>query len=158
MPLAISSPAFADNESMPAKYTCDGDDTSPPLVFSGVPEGTKSLALIIDDPDAPDPAAPRRTWVHWVLYNLPPDTAGLPEGVPARKLPTGTLVGTNDSGDAEYGSPCPPIGTHRYIHHLYALDAMLPEMDKPAKAELLAAMKGHVVEKAEIIGLYRRNR
>ncbi|OFW82783.1 MAG: hypothetical protein A2018_00015 [Alphaproteobacteria bacterium GWF2_58_20] len=158
MPLSISSPVFADHEPLPAKYTCDGDGISPPLVFSGVPENTKSLVLVVDDPDAPDPAAPRMIWVHWILYNLPPDTSGLPEGVPPYALPEGTRAGITDSGNTEYGSPCPPTGTHRYIHHLYALDIVLPDMNQPAKPVLLAAMAGHVLEKADLAGLYRRKR
>src|SRR6478672_746406 len=112
MALSISSPAFAAGGSIPAKYTCEGQDVSPALTWTGVPAGAKSLALIVDDPDAPDPAAPKRVWVHWVLYNVPPTTTGLAEAVPPAALPPGTREGTNDWGKTGYGGPCPPIGRH----------------------------------------------
>ncbi len=110
MSMNIKSPAFAHNQSIPARHTCDGQDVSPQLAWSGVPAGAKSLALIVDDPDAPDPAAPQRTFVHWVLYNMPPTVAGLAEGVASDNLPTGTLQGLNDWNNKGYGGPCPPIG------------------------------------------------
>jgi len=156
MKLTLESTAFAPGASMDARHTCEGDDLSPPLSWSGVPAGTKSLALIVDDPDAPDPAAPRRTWVHWVLYNLPPDTAGLPEGVTSAKLPAGTGDGVNDWKRSGYGGPCPPIGRHRYFHKLYALDVVLPDLDQPDKARLLEAMEGHVLAQTELIGTYKK--
>ena len=158
MTLTLASPAFAHNGSLPARLTCDGRDVSPELRWSGLPVGTQSLALIVDDPDAPDPAAPRMTWVHWVLYNIPPTAAGLPEGVAVRDLPPGTREGMNDWGRTGYGGPCPPIGRHRYFHKLYALDMVLPDLGKPAKAGLEQAMKGHVLASTELVGTYQRSR
>lgn len=157
MSLSLTSTAFDAGASIPVKHTCDGGNISPPLAWSGVPPAARSLALIVDDPDAPDPAAPQRIWVHWVLYNLPADAHGLPEGVRPRDLPAGSREGVNDWQESGYGGPCPPIGRHRYIHKLYALDAMLPELDRPGKAELERAMRGHIVGQAELTGLYQRN-
>ncbi|WP_287962622.1 YbhB/YbcL family Raf kinase inhibitor-like protein [Alcanivorax sp.] len=154
MSFEIRSTAFNEGGSIPAKYTCDGDDVSPPLAWSGLPAGTRSLALIADDPDAPDPRAPRMTWVHWVLYNLPPDASGLPEAVTT--LPPGTLEGINDWKRTGYGGPCPPIGRHRYFFKLYALDEALPDLNQPTKDELLRAMKGHVLGEAVLMGTYAR--
>jgi Raf kinase inhibitor-like YbhB/YbcL family protein len=155
--LRITSTAFADGAEIPAKHTCEGSDLSPPLAWSGVPAGTKSLVLIVDDPDAPDPKAPRITWVHWVLYNLPPGSTGLAEAVGAA-LPPGTQVGFNDWKRADFGGPCPPIGRHRYFHKLYALDAEL-NLDKPVtKSAVEAAMRGHVLEEAQIIGTYQKQK
>ena len=154
MTLRISSPAFTDGGEIPASFTCEGRDLSPELLFEGVPEGTQSLALIVDDPDAPDPAAPKMTWVHWVLFDLPPDTSKLPEGVTA--LPGGTREGLNDWKRTGYGGPCPPIGRHRYFFKLYALDAKLPHLEQPTKAKLLQAMEGHILADAQIIGTYRK--
>jgi Raf kinase inhibitor-like YbhB/YbcL family protein len=150
MALAITSAAFAEGGPIPVRYTCQGEDVSPSLAWTALPAGTQSLALIVDDPDAPDPAAPERTWVHWVLYNLPATTAGLPEAVTA--LPAGTLQGRNDWGRTGYGGPCPPIGRHRYFHKLYALDTVLPDLGEPTKAALERAMEGHVLAKAELVG------
>lgn len=158
MSLTLSSPAFAPNAAIPARHTCDGDDVSPPLHWSGLPAGTQSLTLIVDDPDAPDPAAPRMTWVHWVLYNLPATSDGLPEGVSAAQLPPGTHEGLNDWKRTGYGGPCPPTGRHRYFHKLYALDTVLPVMDRPGKAQLLDAIEGHALAQAELVGTYQRNR
>ena len=152
--MQISSSAFAHNETIPTKYTCDGQDLSPPLAWSGVPAGARSLALIVDDPDVPDPAAPRRTWVHWLLYNLPPDSTGLAEA--SRSLPPGTREGVNDWGRTGYGGPCPPIGRHRYFHKLYALDVVLPDLGRPNKVALERAMQGHILAQAELIGTYSR--
>jgi len=154
--LKISSSAFVDGGAIPAKYTCEGDDISPALAWSGVPDGAKSLVLIVDDPDAPDPAAPRMTWVHWVLYNLPPSATGLPEAVAEDALPPGTKGGINDWKRTGYGGPCPPIGRHRYFFKLYALDAMLPAMNKPTKADVEKAMKGHVLAETQIVGTYQK--
>ena len=158
MPLTITSTVFTHEGEIPPKYACQGEDLAPPLQWDGVPEGTKSLALIVDDPDAPDPAAPRMTWVHWVLYNLPPDSGGLPEAVNAAQLPAGTMEGKNDWGRTGYGGPCPPIGRHRYFHKLYALDSVLPDLKQPSKSALEAAMQGHVLEKAELVGTYQKTR
>jgi Raf kinase inhibitor-like YbhB/YbcL family protein len=154
MALAITSTAFADGGAIPARYTCQGEDVSAPLAWKDLPAGTKSLALIVDDPDAPDPAAPKRTWVHWVLYNLPATAAALAEAVDS--LPDGTLEGRNDWGRTGYGGPCPPIGRHRYFHKLYALDTVLPDLGEPTKAELERAMEGHVLAKAELVGTYEK--
>jgi len=154
MTMTIGSSAFAQHGAIPGKYTCEGEDLSPPLEWSGVPAGAKSLVLIVDDPDAPDPAAPKMTWVHWVLYNLPPDGAGLPEAV--KSLPPGTREGLNDWKRTGYGGPCPPIGRHRYFHKLYALDAVLPDLDRPTKAKLEAAIKGRVMAHAELVGTYQK--
>lgn len=156
MTLILSSQAFAGNETIPSLYTCDGRDNSPPLSWSGLPEGTKSLALIMDDPDAPDPKAPKRTWVHWVLYNIPVEANGLDENAGRDGLPAGTLEGINDWGRTRYGGPCPPIGRHRYFHKLYALDVVLPDLQHPRKDKLLQAMQGHILGQAELIGTYQR--
>jgi len=157
MAIALSSPAFPHNGPIPKLYTCQGKDVSPALNWSGLPNGTKSIALVVDDPDAPDPAAPKRVWVHWVLYNLPPATTGLPEAVSATALPPDTKQGRNDWDRPGYGGPCPPIGRHRYFHKLYALDTMLPDLKQPTKAQLLEAMKGHILEEAEIIGTHQKS-
>jgi Raf kinase inhibitor-like YbhB/YbcL family protein len=158
MPLTLRSPAFADQGEIPALYTCEGRDISPALAWSGVPQGTRSLALVVDDPDAPDPKAPRMTWVHWVLYNIPSGESGLPEAVGSAQLPSGTREGLNDWKRAGYGGPCPPIGRHRYFHKLYALDAVLPDLRTPTKAQLEKAMEGHVLERAELVGTYQKRK
>ena len=155
MALSITSTAFQHNGEIPSKFTCQGQDLSPPLQWQGVPPGTRSLALIVDDPDAPDPRAPKMTWVHWVLYNLPPETAGLPEGVPSAELPPGAKEGLNDWKRTGYGGPCPPIGRHRYFHKLYALDVVLKEMARPSKADIEAAMQGHIIAQAELLGTFQ---
>lgn len=157
MALTLQSPAFTHQGEIPKRYTCDGEDISPPLTWSGLPQGTRSLALIVEDPDAPDPKAPKMTWVHWVLYNIPPDTTGLPENVDRRALPPGTLEGLNDWHRTGYGGPCPPIGRHRYLFKLYALDTVLPDLGRPTKAQLEKAMSGHVLEQADLIGTYQRH-
>jgi Raf kinase inhibitor-like YbhB/YbcL family protein len=156
MTMSLSSSAFVDSGAIPAVYTCEGKDVSPPLSWSGVPAGTKSLALIVDDPDAPDPAQPRMTWVHWVLYDLPATASALPEAVASAALPSGTREGLNDWGRTGYGGPCPPIGRHRYFHKLYALDTVLPDLNQPKKAALEAAMRGHILEQATLIGTYQK--
>lgn len=157
MAIALSSPVFSHNGPIPKFYTCQGKDVSPALAWSGMPSGTKSIALIVDDPDVPDPAAPKREWVHWVLYNIPAGTTGLPEAVTRSVLPPGTKEGKNDWNRPGYGGPCPPIGRHRYFHKLYALDTVLPDLKQPAKAQLLEAMKGHILGKAELIGTYQKD-
>ena len=153
MALALTSPVFTHNGTIPKVYTCQGKDMSPALAWSGLPSGTKSVALIVDDPDVPDPAAPKREWVHWVLYNIPPATTGLPESA---KLPAGAREGKNDWDRLGYGGPCPPIGRHRYFHKLYALDVVLPDLNEPTKATLLDAMEGHVLGEAELVGTYKK--
>ncbi len=156
MPLTIRSPAFEDGGEIPRAHTCEGDDRSPPLAFSGAPAGTKSLALVVDDPDAPDPRAPKMVFVHWVLHDLPPGTAGLPEGVREADLPAGTRACRTDYRKTAWGGPCPPIGRHRYFFKLYALDAVLGPLRDATKAGLLAAMKGHVLEEAQLVGTYEK--
>ncbi|HSD59876.1 MAG TPA: YbhB/YbcL family Raf kinase inhibitor-like protein [Burkholderiales bacterium] len=158
MALSLTSGAFPHQGEIPRQYTCDGKDLSPPLEWSGLPPGTKSLALVVDDPDAPDPRAPKMAWVHWVLYNLPPEATGLKEALQPAELPEGTREGTNDWGGTGYGGPCPPIGRHRYFHKLYALDTLLPDLGRPAKAALEKAMKGHVLAEAQLIGTYQRGK
>ena len=159
MAMELSSSAFTHNGDIPGRHTCEGADQSPPLAWSGLPAGTKSLALIVDDPDAPDPAAPKMTWVHWVLYNLPPGTPGLAAGQSRpQDLPAGTREGLNDWQRTGYGGPCPPIGRHRYVHKLYALDTVLPVLQPPTKAALEKAMQGHVLGKAELVGHYRKKK
>lgn len=154
MALELRSTVFAHAGEIPAKYTCEGQNVSPPLDWSGLPPGTKSLVLIVDDPDAPDPAAPKMTWVHWLLYNIPASVSSLPEAM--QQLPTGTRCGLNDWKRSDYGGPCPPIGRHRYFHKLYALDTLLPELGSPDKAALEARMQGHVIAQAELVGTYQK--
>ncbi len=156
--MELTSSAFAPNTDIPSLYTCEGRDQSPPLAWTGVPAGTKSLALIVDDPDAPDPAAPKMTWVHWVLYNLPSATTGLAAGVLPASLPAGTREGLNDWQRTGYGGPCPPIGRHRYFHKLYALDTVLPVLQPATKAALEKAMRGHILAQGELVGYYRKKK
>jgi Raf kinase inhibitor-like YbhB/YbcL family protein len=156
MGLSITSSAFAANAAIPSLYTCEGKDISPPLAWSGAPAGTKSFVLIVDDPDAPDPKAPKMTWVHWVLYDIPVTASGLPEAVKSAALPPGTREGLNDWKRARYGGPCPPVGRHRYFHKLYALDALLPGLNRPDKSAVEKAMQGHVLAEAVLIGTYQR--
>lgn len=153
--MELSSPAFEDGSSIPHRYTCEGEDISPPLQWRHMPAGTKTLALIVDDPDAPDPKAPRMTWVHWILFNIPPTVNGLPEGVRSNQLPTGTQEGLNDWKRTGYGGPCPPIGRHRYFFKLYALDTVLT-LQRPTKAQLEAAMRGHILGEAVLMGTYQK--
>ena len=155
MAMTLTSPAFKPNGQIPSKYTCEGDDISPPVAWNGVPEGTKSLVLIIDDPDAPDPKAPQRVWVHWVVYNIPPDAKSLPENTSKTGLAQGTVIGLNDFKKTAYGGPCPPIGRHRYFHKLYALDSTL-DLKGATKSQVEQAMKGHVLGNAELIGTYQK--
>jgi len=157
MTLSIQSKNFRQNEMIPARYTCDGRDISPPLAWSGIPDEAKSLALIVDDPDAPDPAAPKMTWVHWVLYNIPVWAQGLEENIAAASLPTGTKEGINDWGRKGYGGPCPPIGKHRYFFKLYALDTVLADLQKATKVEVEQAFKGRILAKAQLVGTYERS-
>lgn len=154
--MIITSKAFEDGGEIPAKYTADGKDISPPLAWEGIPAGTKSLVLIVDDPDAPDPKAPRMTWVHWVLFNISPDSTGFPEGVTSGKLPPETGQGINDWKRTGYGGPAPPIGRHRYFFKLYALDIVLEDMGTPTKATVVNAMQGHILAEAELMGTYER--
>lgn len=157
MSLTLTSPSFADKAEIPRVHTCQGRDVSPALAWSGAPAGTRSLALIVDDPDAPDPAAPQGTWVHWVVYNLAPDAGGLPEGAGAAPLPRGARAGVNDWGRAGWGGPCPPIGRHRYVFKLFALSTVLPDLgDRATKLALEQAMDPHVLESAHLTGTYQK--
>lgn len=152
MKINVGSTAFAEGGMIPRQYTCDGADMSPPLSWSGIPEGTKSIAIIADDPDAPG-----GMWVHWVVYNLPPDLKGLPENVPAQKtLANGGIQGMTDFRRIGYGGPCPPSGTHRYFFKVYALDAVLDLDPGAIKKRLLNAMEGHILAEGELMGKYRR--
>ncbi len=156
MTMQLTSSTFKHMGPLPTETTCEGSDRSPALAWSGAPPGTRSFALICDDPDAPDPSAPRMVYVHWVIYNLPASCAGLDAG--AAPLPQGTREGINDWKRTGYSGPCPPIGRHRYFFKLYALDSELPDLAKPSKAELLKAIEGHTLEKAELVGTYEKRK
>ena len=152
MDINVSSTAFKEGEAIPKKYTCDGENVSPPLEWSNIPKGTKSIALIADDPDAP-----RGTWVHWVLFNIPADVNGLPENVPPRStLKNGARHGINDSRKLGYDGPCPPGGTHRYFFKLYALGVELSLETGATKTQLLKAMEGHILGEGRLMGKYKR--
>ncbi len=154
MAMTLMSPAFTHNGVIPVRYTCDGEDVSPPLKWSNVPVEAVSLGLVVDDPDAPDPAAPKMVWAHWVLYNIPSGIDGLEEGI--TELPDCTLEGVNDWCRVGYGGPCPPVGRHRYFFKLYALDKCLPDLDKPTRDELLQVMDKSIVEEAVLMAAYQR--
>ncbi len=154
----IRSSAFAEGGEIPTRHTCEGEDLSPPLAWSGAPAGTRALALVVDDPDAPDPAASRMTWVHWVLYDLPPSAGALAEGVARDRLPPGTREGLNDWKRAGWGGPCPPVGRHRYFFRLYALDAPLGDLRTPTRTKLDQAMRAHVLAQATTMGTYAKRR
>jgi len=152
MSFELTSTAFAPGEPIPRKYTCDGENISPPLEWRDAPQNAKSFALIADDPDAPI-----GTWVHWVLYNLPGETHALPQALPSdARLPDGSQNGKNSWGQMGYGGPCPPGGTHRYFFKLYALDAALALDAGASKEQLLQAMEGHILAQTEVMGLYTR--
>ena len=152
MSLSLTSSAFTNGGKIPRKYTCEGDDTSPPLSWSDLPSGTRSVALIVDDPDAPDPAKPQRVYVHWVVYNIPPGTTQIGEG---SAPPSGAGTGTNDFGKQAWGGPCPPIGRHRYFFKLYALDKTL-DLKSAKKKDVESAMQGHILAQAELMGTYQK--
>jgi hypothetical protein len=154
--MQLRSSAFEHGGEIPRAYTCDGDDISPPIEWSDLPAGARSLALIVDDPDAPDPDAPKLTWVHWLLYDLPPTNGALPVATHAKDLPPGTLEGCNDWQRTGYCGPCPPVGRHRYFFKLYALDLVLPDLHHPDKAALEKAMAGHITGETALIGMYKR--
>ena len=158
MAFRMISTVFDNKDTIPMKYTCEGQDLSPPLRWEGVPEKAKSLVLIVDDPDAPDPKAPKMRWVHWVLFNIPANATGLPEGVKKENLPAGTEEGINDWIKTGYGGPCPPIGRHRYFFTLYALDTTFQELKRPTRAHITAAMNGHIIARAELVGTYEKSR
>lgn len=149
MSFHLRSPAFKEGEAIPSKYTCDGENISPPLLFENTPQGTKSLVLIVDDPDAPS-----KTWVHWVVYNIPATTAEAKEG----KALSGSIEGLNDFGDRSYGGPCPPSGTHRYFFKLYALDQLLSLKEGATKEQVEKAMQPHILAEAQLMGTYSRKR
>jgi Raf kinase inhibitor-like YbhB/YbcL family protein len=154
----LLSPAFGPMQPIPSAYTCEGKNISPPLAWPHLPQGTRSLALIVDDPDAPDPKAPKTTWVHWVFFNLPPTSKGLAEGAAILPLPAGTLQGLNSWNRTGYGGPCPPIGRHRYFHRLYALDCVLTGLQQPSKSVLESAMKGHILAETGLVGTYEKKK
>ena len=149
MTFIVRSSSFAEGGDIPAAHTCDGANTPPPLSWENPPEGTKSYALIVDDPDAPNPAAPKSVWVHWIVYNLPASTKEL--GL----VPREAKEGLNDFGRVGYRGPCPPVGRHRYFFKLYALDTRLPERDNATKAQIEQAMVGHILEETRLLGYYR---
>jgi len=154
--LSLTSSAFDASAIIPTVHTCQGDDIAPELQWSGVPEGTQSLVLIMDDPDGPTPENPRFTFVHWVVYDLPPATSGLPEAVRSKDLPEGSRVAPNDFGLRRYSGPCPPVGRHRYVFKLYALDTTLGPLAFASDAKVLAAMEGHVLDRTELVGRFQR--
>lgn len=158
MSFKLTSSEFTEGGSIPPRYTCEGDDISPPLEWSGAPDGTHSFALIVDDPDAPDPAHPQRTYVHWVLYNIPADVMRLDENASASGLPDGAIEGKNDWDRETFSGPCPPIGRHRYFFKLHALDSELNGLTGTTKADLEKAMEGHVLAKAQIVGTYQKSK
>lgn len=158
MGMTLASPAFDHMSAIPSVYTCEGRDISPALAWSKVPPSAQSLVLIVDDPDAPDPKAPRMTWVHWLVIDLPPQSSGLAEGAGAGPLPAGARMGLNDFKRRDYGGPCPPIGRHRYFFKLYALDTRLGDLTAPTKPALEKAMHGHVLAEATLIGTYEKSR
>ncbi len=154
MSLSLRSPDFDHEGSIPTRFTCDGEKISPALAWTGAPEGTLSFALIVQDPDAPDPAAPERTFIHWVLHDLPPTTDSLPAAVKSDALPAGARQGYNDSEHTGWTSPCPPIGRHRYYFRLFALDIMLGDIGTPTAGDLEQAMANHILASAELMGTY----
>ncbi len=154
MKMILTSPAFQPGGMIPPKYTCDGNDVSPALAWSGIPDGTRSIAIICDDPDAPG-----GDWVHWVIFNIPPDATGLPEAQSEGRNPGGNLrQGINDFGNPGYGGPCPPGGVHRYYFKIYALDTFIDQPGGCTKKQLLAAMKDHVIAAGELMGRYTRRK
>jgi hypothetical protein len=156
MSFTLTSPSFTHHGEIPPRHTCEGKDVSPALAWHGAPERTRSFVLIVDDPDAPDPKAPKMTWVHWVLYDVPAGATELDEGT-AAGLPPQTREGVNDWKRTGWGGPCPPIGRHRYVFKLYALDAMLGDLGTPTKTALERAMNGHVLAMAELVGTYEQH-
>jgi Raf kinase inhibitor-like YbhB/YbcL family protein len=155
MAFTLTSSVFQNEGEIPSRYTCEGTDPSPPLSWSGAPDGTKHFALIVDDPDAPDPKAPKMVYVHWVVYDIPSGTSSLAEGA-SESPPSGARDGVNDFKRSGWGGPCPPIGRHRYFFKLYALDAPLGDLGSPRKDAVLAAMEGHVLGQATLMGTYQK--
>lgn len=157
MTFTLASAAFIDGGEIPSQFTCEGENISPPLTWSDLPSQTQSLVLIVDDPDAPDPRAPKMTWVHWVVYNIPAEVASLPAGASSGVLPPGSIEGINDWKKTGYGGACPPLGRHRYFHKLYALDTTLKAITTPTKANILPAMQEHVIAEALLVGTYEKS-
>lgn len=157
MAFILSSPEFRHENAIPERFTCEGDDISPTLHWSGAPEEAQSLALLVEDPDAPDPEAPKRIFTHWIIYNLPVDSRGLDEAVRREDLPGGAQLGKNDFGRDMWGGPCPPIGRHRYVFKLYALDCRLDQLKMPDRRSLLEAMRGHILAQTELMGTYKKH-
>jgi len=159
MSFELKSSAFGDHEEIPTKYTCEGDDVSFPLSWSGAPDTTKSFVLTVYDPDAPDPDNPKQTWIHWVLYDIPAGTTSLGAALKPSDLPKGTRQGTNSWKRTGWGGPCPPIGRHRYFTVVYALDKTFGDsLDEPTRDELLKAIDGHVLGKGELVGTYQKKK
>lgn len=158
MSFVLSSSDFVQGGEIPSRFTCEGADISPALEWTEPPAGTQSFALIVDDPDAPDPAAPKMVYVHWVLYNLAPALRVLGQAIEEEALPQGVGQGLNDWKRPGYGGPCPPIGRHRYFFKLYALDTTLPDLQQPTKARLEQAMAGHILAQSELMGTYQKQR
>lgn len=154
--MELTSTAFTNEGRIPRNYTCEGDDLSPSLRWSGAPEGTRTFALIVDDPDAPDPASPKMVYVHWVLYNIPANVSELAENAWRSNLPRGAVTGVNDWDKARWGGPCPPIGRHRYFFKLYALDTTLSGLSSPRKKDVENAMQGHILAQAQLMGTYQK--
>jgi len=154
----LASSAFDPNASMPAKYTCEGTNISPPLAWSGAPASAKSYALIVEDPDAPDPAKPTRVVSHWVAYNIPASATSLSENASNKGMPAGSAQGSNEGNKQVYMGPCPPIGRHRYFFKLFALDTVLKGLNNPKKVDLEKAIQGHVVGNAVLIGTYEKTK
>jgi Raf kinase inhibitor-like YbhB/YbcL family protein len=155
----LRSPGFEPDGPLPPRFTCDADDRSPPLTWADPPSGTRCFALLVDDPDAPDPAAPKRVWVHWIRYNIPPGSTALPEGAGNRPPEAGARDALTDANAQGYHGPCPPIGRHRYFFHLFALDALLPDLgSKAGRREFERAMTGHQLATATLMGTYRRGK
>ncbi len=157
MAITISSTAFAPNGAIPRQYTCQGTNISPPLAWTGVPDSARAFALIVDDPDAPDPAHPRMTWVHWVVYDLPAHVTGLPEGAGKQPGAAGGRDGLNGWKQTLWNGPCPPIGRHRYFFKLFALDAPLGDRGQLTAEQLQKAMAGHIVAQGELVGTYQQS-
>lgn len=156
MSFQLTSPSFAPSQPIPARHTSDGDDASPALAWTEPPAGTQSFVLVVHDPDAPDPRAPKRDWVHWVLYDVPGSTRSLTEGAAAAALPRGTREGRNDWGEPGWRGPSPPVGRHRYFFELHALDCALPDLGPASRRDVEAAMKGHVLGTAALMGTYEK--
>lgn len=156
MTFLLHSSVFLPAEAIPSRYTCEGKDVSPPLAWMDAPGNTKSFALIMDDPDAPDPAAPKRVYVHWILYDLPAEVHALKEGVKDADLPPGTRQGVNDWNRTGYGGPCPPVGRHRYFFRLYALDVLLGDLGTPKRKDLDRALQNHILGEAVLMGTYKK--